>query len=105
MPPIDRNFPKIIPGFNVILLTDITLSTSVKPCPKKKLLKHDVMASLLTSIIVDRTQPLNLTPALLFSVMNLSKQAIETIQQHEQIIPQELMESLTEEFLLELNLS
>jgi hypothetical protein len=73
--------------------------------PQKKLLKHDVMASLLTSVIVDQAQPLNLTPALLFSVMNLSEQAVETLQQHEQIIPQELMESLTEEFLLTLNLS
>ena len=73
--------------------------------PQKQLLKHDVMASLLTRIMVDRAQQLNLTPALLFSVMNLSEQAVETIQQHEQIIPQELMESLTEEFLLELNLS
>ena len=63
------------------------------------------MASLLTSVIVDQAQPLNLTPALLFSVMNLSEQAVETLQQHEQIIPQELMESLTEEFLLTLNLS
>ncbi len=73
--------------------------------PPKKLSKYDAMAYLLTRIMVDRAQPLNLTPALLFSAMNLSEQAVETIQQHKQIIPHELMESLTEEFLLELNLS
>ena len=73
--------------------------------PHKKLSKYDAMAYLLTGIMVDRAQPLTLAPALLFSAMNLSEQAVETIQQHKQIIPHELMESLTEEFLLELNLS
>jgi hypothetical protein len=73
--------------------------------PKKNLSKNDAMAFLLTYIIVDRAQSLNLTPALLFSVMNLSEQAVETIQQNEQMIPHELMASLAEEFLLELNLS
>jgi len=73
--------------------------------PHKKLSKYDAMAYLLTRIMVDRAQPLTLAPALLFSTMNLSEQAVETLQQHKQIIPHELMESLTEEFLLELNLS
>jgi len=73
--------------------------------PPKKLSKYDAMAYLLTRIMVDRAQPLTLAPALLFSAMHLSEQAVETIQQHKQIIPHELMESLTEEFLLELNLS
>ncbi len=73
--------------------------------PSKKLSKYDAMAYLFTRIMVDRAQPPNLTPALLFSAMNLSEQAVETIQQYKQIIPHKLMESLTEEFLLELNLS
>ena len=63
------------------------------------------MAYLLTRIMVDRAQPLTLAPALLFSAMILSEQAVESIQQHKQIIPLELMESLTGEFLLGLNLS
>jgi len=73
--------------------------------PHKKLSKYDAMAYLLTRIMVDRAQPLTLAPALLFSAMILSEQAVESIQQHKQIIPLELMESLTGEFLLGLNLS
>jgi len=73
--------------------------------PHKKLSKYDAMAYLLTRIMVDRAQPLTLAPTLLFSAMILSEQAVESIQQHKQIIPLELMESLTGEFLLGLNLS
>lgn len=63
------------------------------------------MAFLLTHIVVDQAQSLQLTPALLLSIMNLSEQAATTIQQNQHIIPHELVESMPGEFLLELNLS
>ncbi|MBT3425211.1 MAG: hypothetical protein HOL98_09940 [Gammaproteobacteria bacterium] len=72
---------------------------------KKKFSKNDAMAFLLTHIVVDQAQSLQLTPALLLSIMNLSEQAATTIQQNQHIIPHELVESMPGEFLLELNLS
>jgi len=72
---------------------------------KKQFSKNDALAFLLTYIVVDQARSLHLTPALLFSIMNLSEQAATTIQQNEHIIPHELVESMAGEFLLELNLS
>jgi len=72
---------------------------------KKQFSKNDAMAFLLTYIVVDQGQSLHLTPATLFSIMNLSQQAATTIQKNEHMIPHELVESIAAEFLLELNLS
>ena len=66
---------------------------------KERINKAEALNFLLSHIIVDRGHSLNLDQLALFKLTSIAQRAVDTINQSDEIIPHEIIETLADEYL------
>ncbi len=66
---------------------------------KERITKAEALNFLLTYIVIEQGKSLHLDQLALFNLTNLAQRAVEQIEQTEDIIPHEVIESLAQEYL------
>jgi hypothetical protein len=66
---------------------------------RSSLTKEKALTFILTHIVVTKALPLLLTPHTLFQLMNLAAEAENTLNESNNLIPHEVIESLTNSYI------
>ena len=66
---------------------------------KERISKEEALSFLLTHIVVERGEAIQLDQLALFNLTNIAQRAVEEISESEGIIPHEVIEALAAEFM------
>lgn len=69
------------------------------PQKKERITKSEALNFLLTHIVIEQGETIELNQVALFTLTNLAQQAVDEIESQEGIIPHEVIEALAAEYL------